>query len=124
MKKMSFMVALLLLAQPSVAQDAQTTFNALCASCHSTQGGSGIAPPAFGVVSHTKEVYPEREAFVQRVVDWVANPSEDKALMPGAVRKFGVMPKLGYPESQVRAAAEYLFDAGLSAPSGHKKHKK
>ena len=120
MKAKTLLATTAFLCSFSVLADAnEASFNALCTSCHSTQGSSGIAPPAFGVVSHTKEVYPSREAFVQRVVDWVTNPNADEALMPGAVNKFGVMPKLGYPEDQVRAAANYLFDADLTRPQGH-----
>mgnify|MGYP001601411240 CR=1 FL=1 len=109
---------------PSTASTGEETFNQLCLSCHVKQGKATIAPPLFGVVNHVKNVYPDREAFIQRVVDWVESPNADQALMPGAVKKFGLMPKLAYPSSQVRKAAEYLYDADINPPSWYKEHYK
>ena len=112
-----------ILFSPSVFSDTgEVLFNNLCSSCHKVQGESGIAPPVFGVINHVKRAYPNRDDFIQTVVDWVDNPSQDKALMPGAINKFGLMPKLGYPKEQVTEIAQYLFDAKFKPPGWYKKH--
>jgi hypothetical protein len=43
-----------------------------------------------------KSAYPQREDFVQQIIDWVEYPDKDVSLMRGAIKKFGLMPKLPY----------------------------
>ena len=46
-----------------------------------------IAPPMLRVQEHYKPAYAEKENFVKAVMAYVNNPSQDKTLMPGAVKK-------------------------------------
>ena len=125
MKKLALVsaVGFTLLAGGAIAQDqadlqkGQALFNTYCVACHLMEGPAIIAPPVFAMVQRTKKDYSDQGEFVDRVVDWVANPSVDEALMKGAVDKFGVMPKLGYPEADVRLIAEYLYAGDLTAPA-------
>lgn len=97
-------------------------FDKLCGICHVKQGQPTIAPPVFGMVNHVRRAYPGREDFVQRIVNWVNEPNAEDVLMPGAVRKFGLMPKLGYSEYEVRLIAEYLYDGKTELPEWYIKH--
>ena len=125
MKKLALVgaVGFTLLAGSAMAQDqadlqkGQTLFNTYCVACHVTTGTATIAPPVFAVVQRVKKDYSGQEEFVDRVVDWVANPSVEEALMKGAVKKFGVMPTLGYAEADVRLIAEYLYAGDLTVPA-------
>lgn len=76
-----------------------------------------IAPPMLRVQEHYKPTYPNKDEFVAAIMDIVTNPSEEKTLMPGAVRKFQLMPKLNYDEAELHLIAEtmYEYDFG-SAP--------
>jgi hypothetical protein len=74
------------------------------------------------VINHVKGIYPEREAFVKRIVDWVDNPNPKDVLMPGAVQRFGIMPKLGYPREDVRKIAEFLYDHRVNLPQWYVEH--
>ena len=104
------------------SEDAEQVFNQLCGSCHVTSGKPTIAPPVVGMVDHVRAAYPAKEDFVERIVAWVANPNADDALMPGAVRKFGVMPKLPYEPAKVRLVAEYLYDGNRELPEWYVEH--
>lgn len=97
-------------------------FDKLCAICHVKEGKPVNAPPVFGMVNHVRRAYPNREEFVQRIVNWVNEPKEEDALMRGAIRKFGLMPKLGYSENDVRLIAEYLYDGKTEFPEWYIKH--
>ena len=94
-----------------------------CLICH----GAGeshddlLAPPLRGVKNHYLEDYPEREEFVEALVKWNASPDSNQAIMTGAVERFGVMPALMYPENDVRAIAEYIYDNEQPKPSWMKK---
>lgn len=88
------------------------------------KGEKGIAPAVFAVKSHVLKAYPNREDFILTVIDWVEEPSKDTALMSGAVKKYGLMPKLPYTASDVRLAAEYMYDTEFKLPEWYKKHYK
>ncbi len=121
MKRIILISSAIFLANLATAADrGAELMTQLCSSCH----GNGAAPPMFGVRSHVKSAYPEREAFVDYVVDWVRQPDASKSLMPGAIRHFGLMPSLGYGEAEVRQVAEYLYDGRLEATAGSNHHRR
>jgi mono/diheme cytochrome c family protein len=124
MKPCRFLVAalLILLTMPSSAEEGRALFEKYCIACHQIQGPPKVAPPVFGVINHVKGVYPEREAFVKRIVEWVENPNPNDVLMPGAAKRFGVMPKLGYPKKDVRKIAEFLYDHRVDLPQWYIEH--
>ena len=49
-----------------------------------------LAPPFLRVQEHYKPTYPNKEDFIAAVMDIINNPSLDKTLMPGAVKKFNL----------------------------------
>ena len=71
------------------------------------------APPMLRIKEHYKPSFHSKEAFVEAVVDFVTNPTEEKILMPGAARRFKIMPNLGYTEADVRLISETLYDLDL-----------
>ncbi|RED38183.1 hypothetical protein DFQ10_1114 [Winogradskyella eximia] len=76
-----------------------------------------IAPPMLRVQEHYKPTYPNKTEFVNAIVAIVKNPSLEKTLMPGAVKKFNLMPKLIYDEAELRLIAETIYDYDFgSAP--------
>jgi mono/diheme cytochrome c family protein len=107
---------------PSMADDGQKLFEKYCIACHQIEGPPQVAPPVFGVINHVKERYPEREAFIQRIVEWVGNPNSNDSLMPGAIRRFGVMPKMDFPRKDVRKIAAFLYDQPLDLPQWYIEH--
>lgn len=74
-----------------------------------------IAPPMVQVQEHYKPTYPEKEEFINAMVAFIQDPSEEKTLMPGAVRKFNLMPKLLYEETELRLIAETLYEHDFGA---------
>ncbi len=106
----------------SANETGKALYEKLCASCHVSEGMPTQAPPMFAVINHVKGTYPDRDEFIERIVDWVWEPDASQSLMPGALRRFGVMPKLGYDSEQVRLVAEYLFDEGTPIPDWYIEH--
>lgn len=88
-----------------------------CYVCHNTQGTDNmIAPPMSRVRDHYVNDETTQKEFVDAIVAWCENPNEDDSRMPGARRKFGLMPKQEFDSKEVKAIAEYLFkeDSDLS----------
>ena len=102
------------------ASSGEEIFKANCVSCHIMQKGKDVAdkskmlaPPVFGIVRHTKEVYPTKEAFVKFVSDYIKNPSKDKAVCKEkAISRFGLMPAIGagMKDEDRKVVAEWLYD--------------
>lgn len=116
------LVGLIVISPAHATDEGKALYKTLCMSCHVASGRPTVAPPLFGVKNHLIRVYPEREAFVERVVHWVKRPDASKTLMPGAIRRFGLMPALPYPEDQVRKVAEFIYDTSLSMPGWYEEH--
>ena len=69
-----------------------------------------LAPPMLRVQEHYKPSYPEKDEFINAIVSWVKNPSESETLMPGAIRKFNLMPVLPYEDADLKLIAEVIYN--------------
>lgn len=69
-----------------------------------------IAPPMMRIKEHYLPNYPKKEEFIKALVAIVKNPTEEKTLMPGAVKKFKLMPKLIYKDEELNLIAETIYD--------------
>ena len=93
-----------------------------CYMCHLAQPDPArmdgmLAPPMLRVKEHYEPRYGERDEFVEAVMSIVKNPSEDNSLMPGAIKKFNLMPRLIYDDVDLRLIAGTIYDYDFgSAP--------
>ncbi len=106
----------------------QKNFESLCLACHNATATKNdrIAPPMVAITEHYISDETSLDEFIQQVTDYVNDPTEEKSKMPGAVRKFGLMPKMGYSSEQLNSVATYLFHnhTTLERPVGFKAHRK
>ena len=126
MKTIASLIAAALLASPLQAEQAaqgKEHFKAVCMACHKLdRGPQMLAPPVFAVQNHYLRVYPEKAEFVQAVVDWVRAPEVGKSLMPGAVRRFKLMPAMPLPRDELESIAAFLYDARFQEPAWYREH--
>ena len=97
-----------------------------CYLCHSPSAPEGegrIAPPMVAIKARyiDKEGY-NKDEFIAAVKSFVENPTEDKALMFGAVKKHGLMPKQAFPHGSVEKIATFMFDYKIEEPEWFKVH--
>lgn len=95
--------------------EAYALMEAKCFSCHSVKPGpfkksEVLGPPMRQIYDHYKPTYASKKKFVAAIIEWVNNPLEAKTLMPGAIRKFKLMPKSPYEPAALKLIAEALFD--------------
>ena len=95
----------------------------LCHSPNAAENEGRIAPPIVAIKARyiDKEGY-NKEEFIAAVASFVENPTEDKALMRGAVKKHGLMPKQVFPKGSVEKIAHFMFDYQIEAPEWFKAH--
>lgn len=121
---------IILLTSPTYAQQdlpvaEKPAMIVTCFACHNPKAPSHeeiLAPPFAAVKFRYQMMYKTKEEFAQAVYDYVINPTEEKALMFGAVRRFGVMPALPLPEDQIKAIANYIYDNDVEAPDWFAEH--
>lgn len=97
-----------------------------CYSCHNpeTAHDERLAPPFFAIKKHYLKDHPEKAAFTEAMLEFMQNPSNEKAKMKDAVERFGLMPKMPFEDEQIRKMAEYIYQAEFSKPKGGRKHRK
>lgn len=96
-----------------------------CYVCHNPtipDGLGRIAPPMVAIKARYLMNYTTKEEFVTHIVQFVDNPTEENAIMYGAVNRFKVMPKQVFPEGVVEKIANYMFDYQIEEPSWFKEH--
>ncbi len=95
-----------------------------CYVCHSPTATmeNRIAPPMVAVKMHYIDEDTSKEAFMKDFLSWMKAPSEETTKMPGAVRKFGLMPYTPFPEEDLEKIGEYLFEYDIEQPEWFEDH--
>lgn len=89
--------------------------NTNCFTCHTPFETSELVAPAMNVIQNDyKQGNSNKEAFIEKFVRFVQNPSLESAMMKGAINKYGLMPKLSFKEEDLQLAAQYLFEVNLN----------
>jgi cytochrome c553 len=91
-----------------------------CQSCHTLPGSDmpRLAPPFKAVKNHYMDENTSYETFHAGIEAFLKNPSLETSEMPGAVNKFGLMPKLALSDQEIEAIAYYLFYKNLNKKDG------
>lgn len=96
-----------------------------CYACHSPSADhdNRLAPPMAAVKMHYINTSTTKEEFTEEMQDWIKNPTESKAKMRGAVRRFGLMPKAFYSEETIEKIADYIYDHEIEQPAWFESHR-
>lgn len=91
--------------------EGESKFMAYCYSCHNDQtpSDSRLAPSTRAIQTRYKKALPEEAEFIKAIRMFVIEPTEKGALLKKAVKKFGLMPPMAYPEKDLDAIAHYIF---------------
>lgn len=94
---------------------------AYCYACHGPElkGDNRLAPPMIAVKKHYQEEGITEQEFVGLIVDWAKEPSREKSRMPGALKRFGIMPYQPFPEDSLKLIASYIYHHEMERPGGH-----
>lgn len=96
-----------------------------CYACHSVTTKSHdeiIAPPMAAVKRRYLRSFATEEEFVKGITNWVKNPTEENALMRGAVEQFKTMPYQAFPDEDIITIAKYIFANELEIPVWFEAH--
>ncbi len=107
------------------AQSGKKLLETHCYVCHNPtipDSLGRIAPPMVAIKARYLMNYTTKEEFVNHIVQFVENPTEDNAIMYGAVNRFKVMPKQVFPEGVVEKIANYMYEYQIEEPVWFKEH--
>ncbi|UBM61496.1 cytochrome c [Candidatus Sulfidibacterium hydrothermale] len=103
----------------NMTPDGKELFETRCNICHGIKkDGTMSAPPFYNVKFRYLRVYGTKRAFENAIVNFVLDPQRKKALMYGAINRFGVMPKLPYPKEELTKIADYIYHAEFPRTGG------
>ena len=98
-------------------ETAESLFGTKCSMCHSKSRPSDmskvLAPALMGIMRHIKMSYPKKDDAVKFMVDYVLEPSKEKAIcMPQKIEKFGLMPsqKENISKDELTQISSWMFD--------------
>ena len=93
-----------------------------CYTCHNPKSKSHdeiIAPPLWGMKKHYLEAYPEKADFEKAMMNFIQNPTEEKALMKGPIKRFGLMPKPAVSNEDLQKIVSYIYANEIENPAWH-----
>lgn len=106
--------------------DGEQLYKTHCSSCHGVAGGMDmskrIAPPIAAVRMHYIGPYPDQAAFVSAIVNWIEKQDARKSLMPGAIRRFNIMPPVQVTREDAEKIAAYIYAGNIEKPAGFDEH--
>ncbi|WP_422081967.1 Tll0287-like domain-containing protein [Ulvibacterium sp.] len=88
-----------------------------CYMCHNPKASEAhmIAPPMAMIKMHYLDSTTTKEQFTEALVYWLNDP-EQESRIPNAVKRFGSMPYIPYPEKVIEQIAHYMYDHELDRP--------
>ena len=114
---------------PGAFRKGQRLYELYCMNCHKAPNNANepepsqrLAPPAFAVADHYRKGFPDTLERIAAIKNFTANPSVEDALMPGAVRRFGLMARMPLPEDQLEAVSIFLGTAEFVEPAWYQGH--
>lgn len=95
-----------------------------CFSCHSPNPSinNSIAPTLLEIKEHYIAENTSQERFKKDFVTFINKPTKENAKIPGAIDRFGFMPKMNFNEEDLNRIAEYIFNTELEKPRWFEKH--
>ena len=99
-------------------QEGYALVQSYCSACHTPIGNSTprVAPPFQAIKGHYISSKTTQEEFIQALIDFYKNPSKETSKMPGAIKRFGLMPKQEIEEDKLTKIAIFLYNADLNNP--------
>jgi len=88
-------------------ETAQEFYKKQCGFCHTPE--ELIAPDMNKIKAKYLEKYPDQDAFIQAVFNFVKNPDKSNAIYKEGIENFMDMPKMPFKDEQIKKVAEYIY---------------
>ena len=115
-----------LVEQIDIQNNGKELVQKYCNVCHNPNASAQnrIAPPMIAIKEHYISDDTTEEEFTNALLNWVKKPSKEISRMPGAVRRFGLMPFQPYKEEDIRTIASYIYNFEMEEPKRFNENQK
>ncbi len=96
-----------------------------CYACHQIDSESHdnmLAPPLARIKYTYKKKFDSEELFIAKMSDFLIEPTKQKAIMKGPVRRFGLMPVTGLSNEEIKELTKYIYHNELEYPEWFPAH--
>jgi len=98
-------------------------FHGNCITCHNEIKDIS-APSILSVRENYLRAFPKRKDFIKYMSQWVIQPNAETSIMLDSVKKYKLMPLLGYEMITIKDIAAYIYDTDfLQKHEGHRDKK-
>jgi len=95
-------------------------FHGNCFTCHH-EHKSISAPSIDEIKENYLRAFPLKKDFVEYMSKWVVKPKKETSIMQESIKKYELMPELGYDLSTLEEVSAYIYDTDFSKEhEGHK----
>ena len=96
-------------------------FHGNCITCHAEQ--TAISAPSITTVKNNYlRAFPKKDEFIRYMSQWVEHPNSETSIMLEAIKKYELMPELGFDKSTLEIISAYIYETDFSKEhEGHKK---
>ena len=95
-------------------------FHGNCVTCHD-EHTSISAPSIDEIKENYLRAFPNRKDFISYMSNWIIKPKKETSIMLEAIKKYELMPELGFDKSTTNDIASYIYDTDFSKEhEGHK----
>ena len=91
------------------SEDGALLFDGNCVTCHHKTKAIS-APSMREVKSQYKSVFSEKKDFVHYMSAFIVDPTLEHSVMDDKVKKYKLMPLLGYEKSVAEEISTYIYD--------------
>ncbi len=88
--------------------DIITFYNKQCGFCHKSD--KLMAPNMTEIKKVYLSKFPKKEDFSKHMIDYIKNPSKEKAIFKKGSDSYMTMPKMPYKDKDIKAVVEYIYD--------------
>ena len=79
-----------------------------CTTCHNIQ--KSISAPSLKIIRQRYILaFPQKEDFISYMSQWVLKPNEETSMMADMIKKYELMPELGYDIDTLQKISEYIY---------------
>lgn len=101
-----------------IQSDGKALLQKHCYVCHNPNATAQnrMAPPMIAIKKHYLDTDTTEEEFLIAILSWVKKPTKESSRMPGAIRRFGLMPYQPFKDKDIRTIASYMYSNDIEQP--------
>jgi len=88
-------------------------FHGNCIACHK-EVKAVSAPSVMEFRLNYLRAFAQKEDFVEYMSKWVEHPNTESSIMKDAIKKYEIMPELGFEKSTLKIISEYIYETDFS----------